>query len=98
MVNNRVFRFALLASGALLVAACATQPATTSLDEKYFQREADNYLKFQHEGRTVYCVTKDSNDTLIPYTGNVRCVTEARLRQVVENARLARNTVAYTKW
>ena len=98
MASNRVIRLVMLASGLLLVAGCAARPGTTTLHERYFQREARNYLAFQHEGQTVYCVTKDSERTLIPYTGNVRCVTEAHLRQVVEDARRTRNTVAYTKW
>ncbi len=99
MAIFRVMRSVLLATGACLIAACASQPAARgSLDDRYFQREAKNYLAFQHEGQTVYCVTKDSNASLIPYTGTVRCVSEARLRQVVENARRGRNPVMYTKW
>ena len=91
-MHKHILRASLLASGALLIAACASQPATGSLDEEYFQREAGNYLKFEHEGKTVYCTSKD-NSGLIPYTGTPRCVTEARLRQVVEDWRVQRNPV-----
>jgi hypothetical protein len=89
MARNRVFRSVLLASGVLLIAACASQPAskTGSLDEKYFQREASNYQKFQHEGQTVYCQTEPHDASLIPYNPNKRCITEAALRQAVENYR-----------
>ena len=91
-MHKHILRASLLASGALLIAACASQPATGSPDEEYFQKEASNYLKFEHEGKTVYCTSKD-NSGLIPYTGTPRCVTEARLRQVVEEWRLHRNPV-----
>jgi len=95
MARNRVFRSMLLASGVLLMAACASQPAsrTGSLDEQYFQREASNYLKFQHEGKTVYCQTEAQPATLIPYDPNRRCISEAALRQAVENYRRDRNPV-----
>lgn len=90
MANHRVLHFVLLASGALLMAACASQP-TSSLDEKYFQKEASNYLKFQHEGQTVYCQTEASGATLIPFDPNRRCISEAALRQAVQNYRVSRN-------
>jgi hypothetical protein len=92
MASNGVFRSVLLASGVLLMAACASQPASTtgSLDEKYFQREANNYLKFQHEGQTVYCQNDRWADSLVPHN---RCITESALRQQVENFRRSRNTV-----
>jgi hypothetical protein len=92
MAINRVFRSVLLASGVLLMGACATQPEG-SLDEKYFQREASNYLKFQHEGQTVYCQTEANSATLIPFNPNQRCISEAALRQAVENYRVSRNPV-----
>ncbi len=92
MANNRVFRTILLATGVLLIAGCATQP-TQSLDEKYFQKEASNFLKFQHEGQTVYCQTEESGATLIPYDPNRRCISEAALRKAVENYRVSRNPV-----
>jgi len=93
MANNRVFRSILLATGVLLMAACASKP-TGSLDEKYFQQEASNYLKFQHEGQVVYCLTEASAATLIPYNPDRRCINEAALRQAVANYRISRNTVA----
>ena len=92
MAINRFLRTALLASGVLLMAACASQPAG-SLDEKYFQREASNYLKFQHEGQVVYCQTEASGATLIPFNPDRRCISEAALRQAVENYRRDRNPV-----
>jgi hypothetical protein len=92
MTNNHVFRSVLLASSVLLIAACASQPAG-SLEEKYFQREASNYLKFQHEGQTVYCLTEASGATLIPFNPDRRCISEAALRQAVENYRVSRNPV-----
>ncbi len=93
MAINRVFRSLLLASGVLLMAACASQPASTTgtLDEKYFQREANNYLKFEHEGQTVYCQNDAQAGSLIPYKW---CITESALRQRVENSRRSRTSVA----
>jgi outer membrane biogenesis lipoprotein LolB len=92
MATNRVFRSVLLAAGVLLMAACASQPASTtgSLDEKYFQREANNYQKFQHEGQTVYCQNESQAGSLIPYKW---CISESALRQRVENFRRNRNSV-----
>jgi hypothetical protein len=93
MAENHVFRSLLLATGVLLIAACASQPASTpgSLDEKYFEREANNYLKFQQaDGQTVYCQNDSRTGSLIPFKW---CMTEAKLRQRVENARLERNAV-----
>ena len=67
MARNNVFRSVLLAAGVLVVAACASQPPSTgSLDEKYFQREANNYQKFQYEGQTVYCQNEAQTASLIP--------------------------------
>jgi hypothetical protein len=93
MANNRVFRSVLLASGVLLIAACASQPPG-SLDEKYFQREASNYLKFQHEGQVVYCQTESQGATLIPFSPDRRCISETALRQAVENYRRNRIFIA----
>jgi outer membrane biogenesis lipoprotein LolB len=89
MTRNRVFYSVLLATGALLIAACASQP-TGSLDEKYFQREANHYLKFQQEGQTVYCQNESNIASLIPYKW---CISESALRQRVENFRRDRNPV-----
>jgi hypothetical protein len=95
MARNRVFISALLAAGVFLVAACASQPASTtgSLDEKYFQQEANNYLKFEHEGQTVYCQTEPHAGSLIPFNPHRRCISESALRQAVENYRISRNPV-----
>jgi hypothetical protein len=75
------------------MAACASQSATTSasLDEKYFQREASNYLQFEHEAQTVYCQNDRHPGSRIPYK---KCMTETGLRQRVEEARRSRNGVA----
>jgi hypothetical protein len=92
MASNRVIQFFLLASGALLMAACASQPASTtqSLNDRYFEREANNYLKFEHEGQTVYCQNERNAGSLIPHKW---CITEAALRQRVESSRVSRNPV-----
>jgi len=89
MTRNRVFHSVLLATGVLLLAACATNRPPGYLDEKYFQAEAKYYEKFQHEGTTVYCATKDSRSGLglMPYYGTPRCITEADLRQMVRDVR-----------
>ena len=92
MARNRILRSVLLAAGVLLIAACASQPASKngSLDEKYFQREANKYLKFQHDGQTVYCQSESQTASLMPVKG---CITESALRQRVENYRRDRNPV-----
>jgi len=90
MSSNRVFRNVLIIASVLLVGACASHPEG-SLDEKYFQREANNYLKFQHEGQTVYCQNDPNAASLIPHKW---CITEAALRQRVENSRVTRNAVS----
>jgi hypothetical protein len=73
-----------------MIAACASQ-RQAPLDEKYFEREANNYLKFQQaDGQTVYCQNVSHTASLIPYKF---CITEASLRQRVENARRDRNAV-----
>ena len=92
MATNQVFRSVLLASGALLLAACATQPdrAPGSLEERYFLREANHYQKFTHEGQTIYCQNQPRAASLIP---DKWCMTEEALRIRVENARRDRNPV-----
>ncbi|HET9215544.1 MAG TPA: hypothetical protein VFR18_01115 [Terriglobia bacterium] len=92
MAINHVVRSILLASGVLLMGACASQPEG-SLDEKYFQREASYHQKFQHEGQTVYCQTEPNSNSLIPFDPNRRCISETALRRAVENYRVARNPV-----
>lgn len=100
MANNRVFRSVLLASGVLLMAACASQPAATTapaavsappLLDKKFQLAARHYQKFQHEGQTVYCKKEKVTNTNIP---QVQCFSESQLRQEVENFEKWRNPVA----
>jgi len=89
----------LIAAGAFLSAAGAAEPASTiasanSVDEKYFQREAENYQKFQDEGQTVYCTSaKTADDALIPHIGYVRCISESNLRRAVRDWR--RDRFAY---
>jgi hypothetical protein len=95
MARVQVFRALLLASGALLIGACATQPASTStaqpsLDDRYFEREARNFSKFEHEGQVIYCQSIKNVTSLIPHK---RCLTETALRQRVEQARRERNAV-----
>ncbi len=84
MARTRVLRSALLATGVLFVAACATQP-TTPLLERKFQQTASKYQKFLHEGQVVYC-----KKGAVP-----ECITETGLRRQVENYERSRNTVGY---
>ena len=93
---HRVLGSTLLAASALLIAACASQPTATteSLDEKYFQREANKLSKFVYEGQTVYCQTDSSIGSLISHK---RCISETALRQLVEDTRRSRNSVGYTQ-
>ena len=65
----------------------ASAPAATTLLEKKFQRAAKHYEKFQHEGQTMYC--KRTGTKSMPYT----CLTEAELRQQVEDYERSRNAV-----
>ena len=92
MTNHRLFSSVMLSMGSLLVGACASQHAATnsSLDDRYFEREAQSYQKLQHEGRVIYCQNDPRAATLVPYKG---CITETALRLRVENARRSRNTV-----
>ena len=62
-------------------------PAATTLLEKKFQRAAKQYEKFQHEGQTMYCQRTGTKS--MPYT----CLTEAQLRQQVEEYERSRNAV-----
>lgn len=82
----------LLPAGVLLLGACASQhgPKAGSLDDRYFQREVRNYTKVNHEGQTLYCSTDSQTGSLIPYN---QCVTEAALRQRVEDWRRTRAPV-----
>jgi len=98
MAANRVLRTFLLSVSTVLIGACASHFASTreSLDDRYFQAEAKHYDKLDYRGMPIYCTNKQS-DGLVPYEGRPRCLTEAALRQRVENARRTRNTVAQTR-
>jgi hypothetical protein len=87
MYRHQLLRSLLLSAGALLIAACAAQPASPTLLEKKFQRTAKHYLKLQHEGQTVYCEKGPTRSLRGP------CVTESQLRMQVENFERSRNTV-----
>jgi outer membrane biogenesis lipoprotein LolB len=89
MADNRVLNYVVLASSVLLMTACASA-SPGALDEKYFQEEARNYLKFEKEGQVVYCQNQRETSSLIPYK---RCISEASLRQRVANYRVSRNAV-----
>jgi hypothetical protein len=92
MSRNRVIHSLLLATSVLLVGACASQPERPpgALQEKYFQKEASHYMKFEHEGQVVYCQDEPRPASLIP---TKLCISEPALRQRVEDARRARNPV-----
>ena len=85
MTRNRVFHSLLMSAGVLLMAACATTRPDGYLDERYFQAEARYYEKFQHEGMTVYCASRDFSSRQALFPG--QCISEADLRQVVRDAR-----------
>jgi hypothetical protein len=96
MTRHRSIGSLLLATGALMIAACASQPVSTStaeasLAEKNFQQTAQHYQKFQHDGQTVYCKKEKVITSAIPAT---RCLTEAALREQVHNAQRSRNAVS----
>jgi hypothetical protein len=89
MATNRVFRSVLLAAGLVLMAGCASQPNSIPLQEKLFQREANNYdAEFLYEGQKVFC--KRGATRSLPYR---ECITEAGLRRQVENSHRERNDV-----
>jgi hypothetical protein len=89
MAMNHVFRSLLLAAGVLLMAGCASQPGSIPLQEKLFQREANNYdAIFRYEGQKVYC--KRGATRSLPYR---ECITESGLRRQVDNNRRHRNDV-----
>ena len=95
MTRQRVVSSLLLAAGVFLVAGCASQTASTeSLDERYFQREANKLEKYQYEGQVVYCQNDSSIGSLIVHK---RCISETALRQLVEDSRRLRNAVGYTQ-
>ena len=95
MTSHRVVSSMLLAAGVFLMAGCASQPsARQSLDDRYFQREANKLLKFSFEGQTVYCQNDSTAGSLIVHK---RCISESALRQLVEDSRRMRNAVGYTQ-
>ena len=100
MVRIRLFSSILIAAGMLASTASVAEPTSRSawaqsVDDRYFQREAANYLKFENEGQTVYCTSmKTSNEALIPHIGYARCITEANLRKAVRDWRRDRVTTA----
>jgi hypothetical protein len=89
MTRNRVFQSLLISACVFLMTACANNRPPGYLDDKYFRAEAKYYEKFQLEGTTVYCATKDSHagQGLMPYYGTPRCITEADLRLAVRDVR-----------
>ena len=89
MASFRVFRTVLVATAVLLMAGCATQSGYMPLQEKLFQREANNYdAQFLYEGQKVYC--KRGATRSLPYQ---ECVSETALRRRVENHHRDRNDV-----
>jgi len=96
MANSYVFRSVLLAATVLLAAGCASQSASTgqSLDDRYFDREAQNYQVFQDkDGQIIYCQNEKHTASHIPYR---MCISETNLRQLVEDSRRTRNTSSGT--
>jgi hypothetical protein len=91
MASTHAYRCFLLAAGALIVAACATQPASHTLLDKKFERAAKHYDKYQHEGQVVFCKKEKFITTSIP---TVRCLSEEQLRQEVASFERWRNPVA----
>src|SRR5262245_3895163 len=93
MVQIRLVGSILIAAGVLVSAASVAEPTSRnawarSVDDRYFEREAANYLKFENEGQIVYCTSpKTADEALIPHIGYVRCITEANLRTKVRDWR-----------
>ena len=100
MVRVHVVSSILLAAGVFSNAAGAAEPVykiipVNTVAERYFQREAANYLKFEQDGQTVYCTSaKTGNEALIPHIGYVRCISESDLRRAVRDWRRDRVTTA----
>jgi hypothetical protein len=85
MAMNRVLPSILLAASALFLGACATQPEGSLLDKK-FERAANNYQQFQHDGQVVYCQRAGTRS--MPMS----CLTETQLRAQVEFEHRHRST------
>jgi hypothetical protein len=76
-----------LCSAALLLGACATQSDQTVIDKR-FERVAKQYQQYQYEGQVIYC--KRGATRSLPPT---ECVTEAALRERVDEHQRSRNGV-----
>ena len=102
--KNIAITLALTASS-LLLAACASEPATSAAPatappapvaaaatteaetagglEKKFQDAARSYKVVEKDGKTMYCKREKVMGSTIP---TLQCITEAQLRNQVENA------------
>ena len=90
MIRTRIIGSALIAAGALALAACSTAPRTPLLDKK-FQREAATYQKYDVKGQTWYCKKGEpASFTRLP---GWQCLTEPQLRDAVANFERNRNPV-----
>jgi hypothetical protein len=87
----------LLLAGAFLIAGCATQPHSASapadgtLLDKKFERAAQHYEKYQHEGQVVYCKKEKPITSSIPVA---YCLSEPELREQVASYERWRNRAA----
>ncbi|HEY6123568.1 MAG TPA: hypothetical protein VIV63_02870 [Steroidobacteraceae bacterium] len=99
MARNLIVRSVILSTVALLIAACASQPASSvayasaqsSRLDKKFQATARQYQKFRHEGQTMYCKKEKVITSAIPV---MQCLSEPQLRLQVENYERSRNPIA----
>jgi hypothetical protein len=88
MATQRIFRAGLIAGTVAALAACASQPAPEgSLAEKQFQQAAQQYQKFERDGKTVYC--RMAHSRIIPET----CLSDSELRAQVHDYQRSRSTV-----
>jgi len=62
--------------------AAVTEADTASAMEKRFQEAARSYKTVQKDGKTMYCKREKLIGTTIP---TMNCITEAQLRNEVEN-------------
>lgn len=91
MARIPAYRCFVLAAGAFVLAACATQPASQTLLDKKFESTAKHYDKYRHEGQVVYCKKEKPITSSIPA---VHCLSEDQLRQEVASFERWRNPVA----
>jgi len=68
--------------------AAAAESDTASALEKRFQEAARSYKTVQKDGKTLYCKREKVIGTTIP---TMNCITEAQLRNEVENMEEYRN-------